>query len=375
MDIFWGVNLMEKKTVLLIIALILIAGAIVYLQQFSPNKTYTGTSLAPGNRTAINAEKAQKYEYAKEITDPSGFVNVDNITIGNLIGKKVILVDFWTYSCINCVRTIPYLNAWYTKYHDQGLEIIGVHSPEFQFEHDINNVRAAVKKYNIQYPVVLDNNLATWSAYQNQYWPEEYLIDIDGFIVERNIGEGNYDTTEMEIQSLLKERADALGLQVNISNTTGLPANNINIDYSSVGSPETYFGSARNEYLENGQQGMNGLQTLVRPETPLLNVLYLVGPWNFSDQYAESAGNGSVIFHYNAKNVYFVASADNATAVRVLLDGKPISDGAGSDVSGGIAIIRDNQLYTIVQGSDYGEHILELDIPQSGLRAYTFTFG
>ncbi len=257
---------MEKKTVMLIIALILIAGAIVYLQQFSPNKTYTGISVSPGNRTAINAEKAQKYEYAKEIADPSGFVNVDNITIGSLIGKKVILVDFWTYSCINCERTIPYLNMWYSKYHDQGLEIIGVHSPEFQFEHDINNVRAAVKKYDIQYPVVLDNNLATWSSYQNQYWPEEYLIDIDGFIVDRHIGEGDYDTTETEIRMLLKERADALGIQANISNTTGAPANGISVDFSKLGSPETYFGSARNQYLGNGQQQVNGPQTLLRPD-------------------------------------------------------------------------------------------------------------
>ena len=366
---------MEKKTVILIIALILIAGAIVYLQQFSPNKTYTGTSVSPGNRTAINAEKAQKYEYAKEIADPSGFVNVDNITIGSLIGKKVILVDFWTYSCINCERTIPFLNMWYTKYHDQGLEIIGVHSPEFQFEHDINNVRAAVKKYDIQYPVVLDNTLATWSSYQNQYWPEEYLIDIDGFIVDRHIGEGDYDTTEMEIQALLKERADALGIQANISNTTGLPVNGISIDFSKVGSPETYFGSARNQYLGNGQPGTKGPQTFVRPETIQPNVLYLVGPWNFSDQYAESRGNGSIIFHYNAKNVYFVASADNTTAVGVILDGKPIISGAGADVAGGIVMIRDDQLYTIVEGADYGEHTLELEIPQPGLRAYTFTFG
>ncbi len=366
---------MEKKTVVLIISLVLIAGAIVYLQQFSPNKTYTGISVSPGNRTAINAEKAQKYEYAKEIADPSGFVNVDNITIGSLIGKKVILVDFWTYSCINCERTIPYLNMWYTKYHDQGLEIIGVHSPEFQFEHDINNVRAAVKKYDIHYPVVLDNDFATWGSYQNQYWPEEYLIDIDGFIVDRHIGEGDYDTTETEIQSLLKERADALGIQINISNTTGSPINNISVDFSKVDSPETYFGAARNQYLGNGQQMTSGLQTLVRPSATPLNTLYLVGPWNFSDQYAENRGNGSIIFHYNAKNVYLVASADNATAVRVLLDGKPITDGAGTDVSGSVAMIRENQLYTIVEGADYGEHTLELDIPQPGLRAYTFTFG
>jgi thiol-disulfide isomerase/thioredoxin len=367
--------MVEKKTIILIVALILIAGAIVYLQQFSPNKSYTGTSVAPGSRTAINAEKAQKYEYAKEIADPSGFVNVDNITIGSLIGKKVILVDFWTYSCINCARTIPYLNMWYAKYHDQGLEIIGIHSPEFQFEHDIGNVRAAVKKYDIHYPVVLDNNLATWSSYENQYWPEEYLIDIDGFVVDRQIGEGGYDTTETKIQDLLRERADALGIQANISTTTGVPADTIAIDYSKVGSPETYFGSARNEYLGNGQKGTNGMQTLVRPGILLPNVLYLAGPWDFSGQYAETGGATSVIFQYDAKNVYFVASADNATAVTVMLDGKPITAGAGSDVSGSVALVRDNQLYTIVEGADYGEHTLELDIPGPGLRAYTFTFG
>jgi len=366
---------MEKKTIALIIALILIAGTIAYLQQFSPNKTYQGTSVSPGNRTAINAEKARKYEYAREIAEPSGFVNVDTITIGSLIGKKVILVDFWTYSCINCVRTIPYLNMWYSKYHDQGLEIIGVHSPEFQFEHDISNVRAAVRKYGIRYPVVLDNNLATWSSYQNQYWPEEYLIDIDGFVVDRHIGEGDYDTTETEIQRLLKERADALGIRINISNTTGLPANGISVDFSKVGSPETYFGSARNQYLGNGRQGTNGPQTLARPGTILPDVLYLTGPWDFFDQYAESRGDGSIIFHYQAKNVYFVASADNATAVRVMVDGMPATDSAGTDVSGGVAMIRDERLYTLVEGADYGEHTLELAVPLPGLRAYTFTFG
>jgi len=367
--------MMEKKTIALVIALILIAGAIMYLQQFSPDKSYTGTSVAPGNRTAINAQKALKYEYAKEIALPSGFVNVDNITIGSLIGKKVILVDFWTYSCINCIRTIPYLNAWYAKYHNQGLEIIGVHSPEFQFEHNIDNVRAAVKKFGIQYPVVLDNNFATWSSYQNQYWPADYLIDIDGFIVDRHIGEGDYDTTETHIQDLLKERAEALGIQINISPTTATPANAVSVDFTKVGSPETYFGSAKNEFLGNGKKLTPGLQTLDRPDPTLPNTLYLIGTWNFTDQYAEDTGNGRVIFQYDAKNVYLVASADSATAVRVVLDGKTITDSAGADVRSGVVTVKDEQLYTIVEGNDYGVHTLELDIAQPGLRAYTFTFG
>ena len=120
---------MEKRTIALIAALIIIAGAIIALSSLAPNRSYTGTTVAPGNRTAINAEKAKLYPYANEIADPSGFVNVDNITIGSLVGKEVILVDFWTYSCINCERTIPYLNFWYAKYHPFGLEIIGVHTP------------------------------------------------------------------------------------------------------------------------------------------------------------------------------------------------------------------------------------------------------
>jgi thiol-disulfide isomerase/thioredoxin len=366
---------MEKRTIALVIAVILIAGAIVYLQQFSPNKSYTGTSVAPGNRTAINAEKAKIYPYAKEIAMPSGFVNVDNTTIGSLIGKDVILVDFWTYSCINCERTIPYLDAWYAKYHDQGLEIIGVHTPEFQFEHNIDNVRQAVQKFGIKYPVVLDNDYATWDSYGNQYWPEDYLIDIDGFIVDRHIGEGDYNTTEMEIQDLLKERADALGIQINISNTTETPANAVNVDFSKVSSPETYFGAEKNEYLGNGLTLTRGPQTLVLPASILPNTLYLGGTWNFTYQYAETTGNDNIVFQYNAKNVYFVASAGNATAVSVRLDGKPISDSAGADVTSGAAMVRDEQLYDLVAGKDYGVHTLELDIAQPGLRAYTFTFG
>jgi thiol-disulfide isomerase/thioredoxin len=366
---------MEKRNIALILALILIAGAIVYLGQFTPDKSFTGTSVTPGSRTAINAEKAQKYEYAKEIAFPSGYINVDNITIGSLIGKKVILVDFWTYSCINCVRTIPYVNMWYDKYHDQGLEIIGVHTPEFQFEHNIDNVRQAVKKFGIRYPVVLDNTYATWSSYNNQYWPADYLIDIDGFIVDKHFGEGDYDVSEKEIQALLWERADALGINVTFANTTVAPGNAMAVDFTRVGSPETYFGSAKNEYLGNGQQFTAGLQTLVRPAALQTNVLYLTGPWNFTGEYAESAGNCSIIYQYNAKNVYFVASAPDPTDVTVLLDGNPIGSAAGADVNEGVVTVRDQRLYSLVQGSDYGVHTLELDIVKPGLQAYTFTFG
>jgi thiol-disulfide isomerase/thioredoxin len=367
---------MERRTIALIIAVILIAGAIAYLQQFSPDKSYAGTSVAPGNRTAVNAEKAPKYERAKEIALPSGFVNIDNITIRGLIGKDVILVDFWTYSCINCERTIPYLNMWYAKYHDKGLEIIGVHTPEFPFEHDITNVRRAVAKSGIRYPVVLDNDYATWGSYGNQYWPADYLIDIDGFVVDKHFGEGDYDATEKKIQALLQERADALGITIPVPNTTGIPQDEIPVDFTKVGSPETYFGSGWNEYLANGRQLTAGPQILVRPITEQPNALYLSGSWNFQVPFAENTGTAAIMYRYNAKNVYFVASAANATAVHVLLDGNPVtSEAAGADVRNSTVLVKDQQLYSIISGSDYGEHLLELDIMDPGLQAYTFTFG
>ena len=367
---------MEKRTIALIVALILIAGAIVYLGQFTPQKSFTGIPVATSNRSAIDAVKAQKYEVAREIAEPSGYINGENITIGALVGKKVILVDFWTYSCINCVRTIPYLNMWYAKYHDAGLEIVGVHTPEFQFEHDIGNVRMAVRKYGIRYPVVLDNSYATWSSYNNQYWPADYLIDIDGFIVDRHFGEGDYDTTEQEIQALLRERADVLNITVAVPNTTGTPGNAVPVDFLRVGSPETYFGAAKNEYLGNGNQGTAGVQTLSLPATVQQSTLYLGGPWNFAPEYATTTGPAKIVYQYNAKNVYFVGSAVNATDIAVLLDGSPIGPAlAGTDVANGTATIRDQRLYSLVQGSDYGVHTLELDVPGQGLMAYTFTFG
>ena len=154
--------------------------------------------------------KSKDYKKAIELVSPDGYINVDNITIKELIGKKVILVDFWTYSCVNCQRTLPFLTRWYDKYEGEGLEIIGVHTPEFKFEQDYNNVLRATQKWNVKYPVVQDNSYKTWQAYENRYWPRKYIIDIDGFIVYDHIGEGAYEETEKKIQELLKERAKVL---------------------------------------------------------------------------------------------------------------------------------------------------------------------
>lgn len=361
-----------QRNTILGIVLIVIGGLVWYLesiQKHAPAGSIPAvavqTSSSP-DRAAVIAEKAKKYSRASELANPSGFINTDPFHIQDLIGKKVILIDFWTYSCINCQRTLPYVTAWYDKYKDQGLEIIGVHTPEFQFEHDINNVRAATVKYGVKYPVVLDNDYGTWNAYQNLYWPREYLIDIDGFIVHDHAGEGDYDVTEKAIQDALKERAQVLGQKENIPTDMANPSNAITLDATQVGSPETYFGAARNQFFGNGTVGKVGMVQLHAPSVIKNNTFYLDGSWDVQNEYAQTiSANASISYTYQAKHVYFVAGSSAENEVQVYRDGvlvKTIS-------------VQANQLYPILDETDAGSHTLKLIIKDPGLQAYTFTFG
>ena len=177
--------------------------------------------------------------------------------MAQFVGQKVILVDFMTYSCINCQRTYPYLDAWWDKYKDDGLLIVGIHTPEFDFEKNINNVKAAAAKYGLKFPLVLDNDHGTWNAYGNLYWPREYLIDIYGNIVHDQIGEGSYDETERAIQNALQVRKEVLGLKdETVPGGLVNPAGAIEMDTSKIKSQETYFGSARNSFLDSGIPGL-----------------------------------------------------------------------------------------------------------------------
>lgn len=363
---------MNQKTIILIVIIIAIVGAVVYLeQQKVPSATQGAPAIIapqPSNndRTAIVAQKEKVYERAKELQSSGGFVNVPTISLASLVGKKVILLDFWTYSCINCQRTTPYLNAWYKTYRDQGLEIIGVHTPEFEFEKVYANVANAVKNEHIVYPVVLDNNYATWQAYQNRFWPHRYLIDIDGFIIKDWIGEGAYSETEQAIQQALKDRTSALGMPDKISADMTNPSGVLNVDSNKLKSQETYFGAARNAFLANGAKGRTGAQQFSQPINIKPNELYLVGNWNIQDEFATSAStNAKIIYRYQAKHVYFVAGADNPITIQLLRDGKSL----------GSKIIKGHELYTLVDEPDYSEHTLEIIIPTPGLQAFTFTFG
>ncbi|HVX90416.1 MAG TPA: cytochrome c biogenesis protein DipZ [Candidatus Paceibacterota bacterium] len=333
--------------------------------------------LATSTSATTLAEKMAKYHLAAELQSPDAYLNTGGqpINLAQYRGKNVVLIDFWTYSCINCLRTIPYVTEWYSKYKDQGLVIIGVHTPEFAFEHVLANVQDAVQRLGITYPVVLDNEYATWNAFQNQYWPREYLIDIDGFIVHDHAGEGDYDQTEAAIQAALKERAQRLGTAYAATSTVSTIPSSV---VSGVGSPETYFGSNRNQYFGNGAAGQSGTSTYTLPAEASPNTFDLGGTWDIEPEYAQAVSAGaSIQYEYQASNVYFVAASDAPVKVEVLLDGQPIGKMGGTDVdpTTSTMTIQANRLYSVVHMTTPGVHTLELKALTPGLMAYTFTFG
>src|ERR671913_1652434 len=238
----------------------LIVGFAIYFNSPELNKVVSGqgvtTNFVPAIQEIGNDDKMttikeaqfsidkSQFKKAPEFDKVTGYVNTKPINLSDLKGK-VVLVDFWTYSCINCIRTLPYLVDWNEKYADKGLIIVGVHSPEFEFEKNIDNVKAAVQKYGIKYPVIQDNDKGTWDAYQNRYWPRKYLVDNEGYIRYDHIGEGGYAETEKVIRSLLAERAaqtgiSAINLDTNTNTTT--PKNVQSVDFTKVKTPELFFG-------------------------------------------------------------------------------------------------------------------------------------
>lgn len=313
------------------------------------------------------SQKKKKFTLAPDLSTIDGYINTDRkpITIPEFLGKKVVLLDIWTYSCINCQRTLPYLKEWDAKYRDMGLVIIGLHTPEFAFERVQKNVENAVKDFGLKYPVALDNDFSTWTAYENRYWPRKYLIDIDGYIVYDHAGEGAYDVTEKEIQKALEERNSRLGIDMSVPKEISSPADKVEVSFGQVASPEIYFGSARNGYLGSGESGVSGEQKLLAPNNIKLNTLYLDGTWNFAPEYAENKSVAGVYFKYKAKNVYMVASFLEGLDVEVYLDG----------ILNNTVFIKDEKLYQIIKGVDYNEHTLMLKIKKPGIKAFTFTFG
>jgi cytochrome c biogenesis protein CcdA/thiol-disulfide isomerase/thioredoxin len=287
------------------------------------------------------------------------------LTLRSLRGR-VVLVDFWTYSCINCLRTLPYLTAWDRTYRKDGLTIVGVHSPEFPFEKDPGNVEEAIERNGIHYPVAQDNDLATWGAYGNQYWPSEYFIDAQGRVRFAHYGEGEYGEKEKIIRELLAEAGRPVSKQG--SGAHGIEAS------AGVTTPETYLGAARAERFTNPMLSP-GSHDFGTPPAPGPSEFAYHGRWRVTLESATAEG-GSLDLDFGARRVYLVlGSPGHARHVKVLLDGKPIPGFlAGSDVHSGVVDVTAERLYDLVDLPRVGNHLLQLE-PEAGVMGYAFTFG
>ena len=360
----------------------LIAGFGVYFNNPDLNKAASGQqeNFVPasiGNGT-VQIDKSQ-FKVAPELAKISGYINTDSVTLADLKGK-VVLVDFWTYSCINCIRTIPYLNAWHEKYADDGLVIVGVHTPEFEFEKDYNNVKAAVEKYEIEYPVAQDNDKGTWKEYENRYWPRKYLVDNEGYIRYDHIGEGSYAETEKVIQSLLLERAAYMGANVTFDQSTSSPENAQSVNFGRIDTPELYFGYQFARAPLGNPEGFKPDQTvaytIADDATIASNRIYLDGEWKNNADHMELQGeSGRIVLSYSAKAINIVAGGSGE--LQISEDGSGLTGSSrGQDVSEEGAVAVDGQkLYNLAMHEEYGRHQIVIDVSGKGFEIYTFTFG
>ncbi len=305
---------------------------------------------------------------APEFTGITKWLNPEQALTMESLKGKVVLVDFWTYTCINCIRTLPYVTSWYDKYKDKGFVVVGVHTPEFAFEKDTNNVKKAIEQFNIHYPVAQDNDYKTWDAYSNRYWPAEYLIDATGTIRRVHFGEGEYDKTEEAIQLLLKEAGQQVDTEkVQITDQTP----------RSEQSPETYLGSKRMLYLVPGGKAKNGVQTFTpSPELPV-DKFTLGGKWRVDNEYSETIENGTLRYNFKGSKVFLVMRPGTAVGkVTILLDHQVVNEtNAGIDVKNGEVLVDTDRLYELIDlKGQVGNHTLDLKI-DNGLQLFSFTFG
>jgi cytochrome c biogenesis protein CcdA/thiol-disulfide isomerase/thioredoxin len=307
------------------------------------------------------------------------WLNSPPLTRAQLKGK-VIVVDFWTYSCINCLRSIPYVEAWSEKYKNDGLVVVGVHTPEFAFEKDPANIAKAVTDLKITYPVAIDSDYAIWKAFNNQYWPAHYFIDAKGEIRYHHFGEGKYDESEEVIQQLLKEKNSSLNatgfVQVNPSGSEVAP------DFGNVASPETYVGYDRAQnYASPEKIRQDKPQPYTAPARLTVNQWGLVGSWNVSGEHAQLAtAPGKVIFRFHARDLHFVLGpGKNGQPVRfrIRIDGTPPGEDHGVDTDAkGDGVVKEYRLYQLVrQKGKVEDRTFEIEFLDPGVQAFAFTFG
>ena len=308
----------------------------------SPTQVATSTRTAP--------DGLPDYGIAPPLHAGGAWINSKPLDLARLRGK-VVLVDFWTYSCINCLRTLPHLKSWYAAYHKDGFDIIGVHTPEFAFEHVTSNVQAAVKRLGITYPVMQDNDYKTWDNYSNEYWPAEYLIDKEGDIVHENFGEGEYGTTEGLIRELL-----------DVGTSSPKATNEPNLTPTGYMTPESYLGYARLENYVGTRPVPDQFAQYTFATSIPLNALSYSGQWKVAAQPITAGNDARIRLRFEGRDVYIVMGGHGT--VQKLLNGKPI----------GTIRVNAERLYTVVSEPRDTSGLIELRF-SPGVQAYSFTFG
>lgn len=347
-----------RITLGVVVAAIAVIVLVTVLRPASPPAS--GSSSTGSGRGSVYP--ASQRAPAPDFTGLDGWVNTAPLTLSGLRGH-VVLIDFWTFSCVNCVRTIPHLQQLDAEYKRDGLVIVGVHSPEFDFEKSPSNVRAAVQRLGVTWPVAIDSQMATWNAYQNQYWPAEYLLDQRGRVAYSSFGEGDYDATSKAVAALLSVQ------QASPPAATEVP-NGI--------TPELYAGSQRGALADGQKYGGSG-EVVSYPEhgpPQAHDAIQVTGSWVDHGQYLEAVAPGHVRLDFHADSVYVVAgSSAGALAVTMTLAGKPVpSDLAASALTGSAFTVSRQDLFALLTGVDPGTHLIDLLVP-AGFQLYTFTFG
>jgi thiol-disulfide isomerase/thioredoxin len=307
------------------------------------------------------------------------WLNSQPLTVNELRGK-VVLINFWTYTCINWLRQLPYVRAWSEKYQDQGLVVIGIHTPEFEFEKNLDNVRRALTDMKIDYPIAVDNDYAVWRAFGNHYWPALYFVDKQGRIRHHHFGEGEYEQSEWVIQQLLAEsKANRVSQETVEVNASGFEAA---ADWNSLKSPENYLGYERTDnFASSGSAVLNKPHSYTAPAQLRRNQWALSGDWTISRQaIVLNQSGGRIAYRFHARDLHLVMGpTERGTSIRfrVLVDGQPAVAAHGLDVDGrGEGTVTEQRLYQLVrQPQPIRDRQFEIEFLDSGVEAFAFTFG
>jgi cytochrome c biogenesis protein CcdA/thiol-disulfide isomerase/thioredoxin len=352
------------------------------LAQPSTEGSHVAMTGNPAPAMQQEQPEAQTEDFPDEGAMPSlsgavQWLNSPPLTPEALKGK-VVVVDFWTYSCINCLRSLPYVRAWFEKYKDQGLVVIGVHTPEFAFEKNIDNVKKAVADLKIDFPIAIDNDYAIWRAFKNRYWPADYFIDAQGRIRDHSFGEGDYVASEHVIQRLLAKagRTNVSGGLVAVS----APGAEAAPDSDDVRSPETYVGYGRAENFVSPGGAVKDGSHIYAAGNPQLNEWGLSGDWTIGEERAHlNRKDGSIVYRFHARDLHLVLGAANGKPIRfrVAIDGKPPGDSHGADVDAdGQGVVNGQRLYQLIrQDGAITDRTFEIRFLDPGVEAYAFTFG